>query len=372
MHLQTSKNSIAAPLGLVFGAADFRGSIPILGTVLLRTANGKLSMICSDTAVLARGVTECEVKNEGAVAVDARRLQDLVKAVPDKEEITLRLDDKVLLVQAGRSRFRLPTYPADDYPRMESGKEQRVSVTLNGHRLAQMIDQVSPSMAVSDVRQVLNGMLFTLMDGGLWLVTTDGHRLSVDFEPVDGLGDIPPVSVIVPRKTALLAKKLLGQDGTVKIALCDKDVSFSFADGSTIFGKGILGLFPDWRRVLPKTPNSCRVDLSHLRNAVAMIDAVIAGSDKKDVLSRGIEVRFSGTTCVLSKQDAGHAEVEIGTSVSECAIGINLDYLRDALGTLPSASEHVQIGYGVNGNSAITVTPANQGYPLTVVMPMKL
>ena len=62
MQLTTTKEALAAPLAIVSGAADATMSVPMLGTVLLKAAGGRLSMLCSDSAVLARALTDCEVK----------------------------------------------------------------------------------------------------------------------------------------------------------------------------------------------------------------------------------------------------------------------------------------------------------------------
>lgn len=158
MIISTTKESLASPLALVAGAADTRGTVPMLGTVLLKaTEEGQLSMLCSDTGMLARTLTPVEVKKAGELAVDVRRFFDLVKAVPEKQPIEISLEEKgTLLVKSGRSRFRLPTLAAADYPRMTLDREGRISVTMNARRLADMISDVSSSMADADLRPFLN------------------------------------------------------------------------------------------------------------------------------------------------------------------------------------------------------------------------
>lgn len=113
--LSTTKEALLSPLNFVAGAADYRGTVPMLGTALLKTTGGRLSLLCSDGAVLARTLAECKIDHEGELAVDARRFGDLIKAMPDKQAISLAMDGEQLLVKAGRSRFRLPVHSAEDY-----------------------------------------------------------------------------------------------------------------------------------------------------------------------------------------------------------------------------------------------------------------
>ena len=93
MQITTTKENLASPLSLVMGAADTRGTVPILGTVLMKaTDKGQLSLLCSDTGLLARTLTPCEVAKTGSIAIDVRRFNDLIKAVPDKQPIEISVE----------------------------------------------------------------------------------------------------------------------------------------------------------------------------------------------------------------------------------------------------------------------------------------
>lgn len=374
MHIQTNKNALVAQLALVSGAADTRNTLPILGSVLLNTDGNKLSLLCSDTGVLASSLTECEVKAIGSIAVDCRRFNDLVRAIPDKSDLDIKLEEKgTLLVQAGRSRFRLPTFPAKDYPQMGLGEETKVSITLAAKRLGEMIEQVSVAAGVNDVRTFLNGILFCLKDGALHVVATDGHRLTLSREAIAGCEDgSATVNVIVPRKTALLAKKLLACEGDVTLTLCENDITFAFQDKSVVMGKAILGKFPDWQRVIPNNPHHIAVDAPRLREAVGMLEAVVSDGGKKEMAQRGIEIAVDKNVLSLQKGDTGRSEIELSVESEPCQIGVNVDYLRDAIAILGN-TERVRCGYnGKTPGQAITIRPGDSEYPLTVVMPMRL
>ncbi len=97
--------------------------------VLLKASEGgKLSFLCSDCGVLARALSPCEVKEIGEIAVVARRFNDLIRAVSDKSPIEIKVEAKVMQIKAGRSRFKLPTMDAKDYPRMNPEKAERLAV----------------------------------------------------------------------------------------------------------------------------------------------------------------------------------------------------------------------------------------------------
>lgn len=373
MQVSTTKESLVAPLALVSGAADTRGTVPMLGTVLLKAAGGKLSMLCSDSGVLARALSDCSIKTEGEIAVDVRRFNDLIRAVPDKAPLEISIEDKgSLLIKSGRSRFRLPTLAAADYPRMTQGKDKRITITIAAKRLLDMIDQVALSMADADVRAYLNGMLVSLSDGKLWLVSTDGHRLTVTCEAIEGSEALDKTEVILPRKTALLAKRLLSQGGNVKFTFGTNDAQFTFDDGSVLVGKGIGGIYPDWRRVIPNKNSVSVADAEKVREGLAMVEAIIEDGGKKDSNVRAVEVTFDKALLTIRKGDAARCEIEAESTGAEAVTaGFNIGYLRDALTTIASVSSKVQFGFS-DHTSSIAVRPVDGEYPLAVVMPMRL
>lgn len=374
MIVNTTKESLVSPLALVAGAADTRGVVPMLGTVLLKTTEaGKLSMLCSDTGMLARTLTPVEIKQGGEIAVDIRRFHDLIKAVPEKQpiEISLDADKGVMLLKSGRSRFRLPTLPAAEYPRMSPDKENRISITLNARRLADMIGDISSSMADADVRPFLNGALFSLDRRGLWMVSTDGHRMSVSHEPIAGADTLEPRNVILPRKTVLLAKKLLSQGGGVTLTLGPRNIQFTFEDGAVLLGNSLDGSFPSWRNVVPTTTEMVSVSTDRFANALQMIAATSDEKERADSMKSKVEMLFDKTTITLRRGDSGLCELDAESSTDKpYELSFNIHYLMDAISTIRSVHDVATIGYG-ESCAAITVRPKEKEYPLLIVMPLR-
>lgn len=374
MQITTTKESLASRLALVAGAADTRGCVPVLGTVLLKTTDtGALSMICSDTGTLAKALTPVEVKQAGEVAVDVRRISELVRALPDQQPIDISIETGkgTLLVKSGRSRFRLPTLAASEYPRMAPAKEERISITMSARRLADMIVDASPSMADSDVRTYLNGALFALDSAGLAIVSTDGHRMTVSHEPIAGAGTLTPRNVIVPRKTVLLAKKLLGQGGNVTLTLGTRNVQFTFEDGTVLFGNALDGQFPAWRSIIPATCHQITISTERLSSALAMLAAAPDDKATQEAMKSKVEVCCTATTTTLRRGEAGFCELD-STSSSDAPheSAFNIHYLIDAMDTLRSSSAEAVIGFSTDA-PAVTICPKDKAYPLVVVMPLR-
>ena len=374
MQITTTKENLASPLSLVMGAADTRGTVPILGTVLMKaTDKGQLSLLCSDTGLLARTLTPCEVAKTGSIAIDVRRFNDLIKAVPDKQPIEISVEAKgnTLLVKSGRSRFRLPALAASDYPQMLPAKEERLSITIGARRLADMISDITASMADADLRPFLNGALFSLDREGLWLVSTDGHRMSISHEPIVGSDTLVPRNVIIPRKTVLLAKKLLLQGGSVTLTLGSKNVQFLFADGAVLLGNAVDGTYPNWRSVIPATTERVTISADRLSNSLAMIAATSDDNEKQTAMKCKVEIAFTKATTTLRRGDTGLCELEsLSSTDAPAELAFNITYLSDAVSMIRSISDEASIGYSPSA-AAITMRPKDKDYPLAVVMPLR-
>jgi DNA polymerase-3 subunit beta len=373
MQVSATKDKFVAPISIVVGAADNRGTTPMLGTVLLQAKeSGQITMICSDTGVLAKAVADVEVKSGGQIAVDVRRFFDLIRAVPDKQAIVLGLDagKNILTVESGRSRFRLPALPAEKYPRMTPANEEQVTITMSAQRLASMLSEVADAMGDNDTRPYLKGVLFSVSQDGLWVLATDGFRMVVTHEPMKVDDPKSHRASIMPRKTVLLAKKLLMQEGGVKLTFGEKNIQLSLDDGTMLFGKAIDGKYPEWKTIIPSGQKLVEVNSSALCDALAMLMVSADDNAKEAALKSAVLMSIEQSNMSLKRGESGTCDIgcQCGAELSS-KITLNIDFLSDSARIAKANGEHTIIGISSACN-AITVRPKGKDYPLSVVMPM--
>ena len=117
--IKTQRDTLLAPLQSVSGIVERRHTLPILSNVLLEKKGDRLTLLATDIEIQITTSTEgAGGDGDGAVTVGARKLQEILRSLPDTTEVSLVLEDKRLLVRGGKSRFSLQTLPADDFPRM--------------------------------------------------------------------------------------------------------------------------------------------------------------------------------------------------------------------------------------------------------------
>ena len=132
------RDALLAPLQSVSGIVEKRHTLPILSNVLIEKKGDALTLLATDIEIQIRNSTTAASlgSEDVAITVGARKLQDILRALPDTADVSLTLDDKRITLKAGKSRFILDLQgsPADEGCRegqaQRQGREEIVTVTV--------------------------------------------------------------------------------------------------------------------------------------------------------------------------------------------------------------------------------------------------
>ncbi len=365
--IKTQRDTLLAPLQSVSGIVERRHTLPILSNVLLEKKGDRLTLLATDIEIQITTSTECAGgEGDGAVTVGARKMQEILRSLPDTSEVSLVLEDKRLQVRAGKSRFSLQTLPADDFPRMTMSEGETKQFSISQRAFRQLISKTQYSMAAQDVRYYLNGLLLLVEGKELRAVATDGHRLAYASVEIDT--DLPRQEMILPRKTVLeLNRLLVDTDDLLNITLTPNQVRFSF--GSVVLvSKLIDGKFPDYERVVPATlKNHMKVGRQTLMQA--MQRAAILTNEK----FRGVRVVLGENSLKLiaanAEQEEAVEEIEVDYTGDVIDVGFNVGYLLDVLNNIHA--DEIQWSFNDANSSALITLPGNDRFKY-VVMPMRI
>jgi DNA polymerase-3 subunit beta len=365
--IKAKRDEILDPLSAVSGIIERRHTLPILSNVLIDNGGGSLSFLATDIEIQITAKTAVPAAGESrALTVGARKLVDILRALPDGAEVSLQQQDKRLLVKAGKSRFTLQTLPAEDFPRLAKPSGEAARFAMSQKALRRLLGLVQYAMAQQDIRYYLNGLLMVVEEGQLKLVATDGHRLA--FAAVKIGADLPRQEVIVPRKTVLELSKLLADDDEeIRIELSGTQASFTFGSVELV-SKLIDGKFPDYTRVIPaQHKNRLQVGREPLRQA--LLRAAILSNEK----FRGVRwVLAEGALRIVSsnaEQEEAHEELEVKYSGDALDIGFNVNYLLDVLNNVSGTD--IECAFGDASSSALISYPSEKDFKY-VVMPMRI
>jgi DNA polymerase-3 subunit beta len=365
--LKSQRDALLAPLQSVSGIVERRHTLPILSNVLLEKQGEALTLIATDIEIQITTHSEhVGGDGDGAVTVAARKLQDILRSLPESSEITLDLEDRRLLVKAGRSRFSLQTLPADDFPRMAIAEGEEKTLTVTQKEFRYLISKTQYAMAAQDVRYYLNGLMLMVDGQELRCVATDGHRLAYNSMAI--AVDLPRQEMILPRKTVLELNRLLADnDDPLQINVGGNQIRFAFGH-TVLVSKLIDGKFPDYERVIPaRLENRIRVNRQLLHAAMSRV--AILTNDK----FRGVRIMLdAGILKIIAantEQEEAQEEIEVQYAGNALDVGFNVTYLLDVFNNL--SGDEIEWSFNDASSSALITVPDNDRFKY-VVMPMRI
>jgi DNA polymerase-3 subunit beta len=367
MKLTIDRMSLLRPLGHVQSVVERRNTIPILANVVLRAEEGELSLTATDMDMDIATEVGCSVMTSGTTTMSAHLLYDIARKLPDGAEVEIAVNGGHAMVSAGRSSFRLPTLPVEDFPAISSN-ELPVNFSLTAADMRDLIDATRFAISTEETRYYLNGIYIHKAESGeLCAVATDGHRLAMTRQALpSGAAQMP--SIILPRKAVSELRKLLDDfDGDVLIGLSETRAEFRFGV-VRLTSKLIDGTFPDYTRVIPVgNDRIMQVDVSAFSAAVDRVSTI--ASEKSRSVKMGL--RSGVLTLSASNTDASSAteELEVSYDGPEMEIGFNARYLLDIAGQVNS--DMVEFALADQGSPSLVRAPGDEA-SLFVLMPMRV
>jgi DNA polymerase-3 subunit beta len=367
MKFTISRDALLRPLNLVAGVVERRQTLPILANVLMVLDGDRLALTGTDLEVELVGRVQLPAAGDsGEVTVPARKLVDICKSLPEGSNIEFTAQDSKVTVKSGRSRFTLSTLPAREFPNVEDSMGTH-QFTVKQGQLKRLIDRTGFAMAQQDVRYYLNGMLWEIKGKEMRVVATDGHRLALCTLPgkIEATDD---TQVILPRKGVLeLARLLLEDEADIAIVIGSNHIRATTND-FTFTSKLVDGKFPDYQRVLPRSPDKIVLG-SRLELRQAFTRAAILSNEKY----RGVRLKLTKNSLDIIANNPEQEEAEEAVPVDyqgdSLEVGFNVSYLLDVLGVL--SGEQVKLSLS-DPNSSALLEESDAGDSVYVVMPMRL
>lgn len=345
-----------------------RGPLPILSNLLIKVADGRITVTGSDLQVeVTDSICHGDIQVEdGAVCIPAKKLHDILKNMQSGTAVSLDARDGKAILKAGRSRFSLSTLPAADFPNVEANGDS-CDIRIQAGVLRTSIERVKHAMARKDVRYYLNGVLLHVKNSKCQFVATDGHRLAYT-ETTNFESSKTECSSIIPAESiSIISGLLAGKEDWMEIQVSSNHAIFQIGD-SKIVTNLIDGKYPDFERVLPKGRNQIlEASITDLKLSVSR--AAILANEKY----RGITLTLSNNNLGIKAANVEAEESEDSVDVNYCGdemtIGVNGDYLKEALSVM--GADKIQLAFS-DANSSILVTHPEDGATKLVCMPMRI
>ncbi len=276
---------------------------------------------------------EADVSEPGVVVIPAARLLSVVREVDD-ETTTLTFEDGDLLLDTGRSHFKVRGEDPEGFPVLPDFPDSRL-LEVPGTVLRDMIRRTVFATAKEPGRYALHGVLFKAQEERLELVATDGRRLAMATRNLGGTQDAG-LRVIVGAKGLSLLDRTMGEPAKdVTIALGERQVLFQVG-GALVISRLIDGTFPAYEDVIPKGESQVFElgvgDFSSALRQASLLTTRDAMSVHFDIAPRLLTIRSRAP-------EVGEATVEVPIEYDggTANLGFNPVFLVDALKVMDPA-----------------------------------
>ncbi len=370
MNFVISSASLLKNLQGISGVLSTSNTLPILDNFLFEINDGRLTVSASDLETTMRTSMEVDdAKEEGRIAIPAKLVLDVLKALPD-QPCTFVVDSDKLAVEIvyDNGKSKMVGFNADEFPKVPT-LESTSSIRVSGEIVASAINKTLFATGVDDLRPVMSGVFCEFSPESITFVATDAHKL-VRYTRTDSQAS-GSSSFILPKKPLNLLKTNLKGDEEVLLEYNDSNAVFTFND-IILICRLIDGKYPNYEAVIPKeNPNVLTIDRMQFLSSIKRV-SIFANKT-----THQIKLKLAGSELSLSAEDIdfnneANERLTCNFDGDDMEIGFNSRFLMEMLNNLESTEVKLEMSEPSRAGLLKPMESAEDEDILMLVMPVML
>ncbi|KML40583.1 DNA polymerase III subunit beta [Cytobacillus firmus] len=360
----------------VMKAVTSRTTIPILTGIKIVASEEGVTLTGSDSDISIEsfipkeedGNEIVEIKQPGAIVLQAKFFSEIVKKLPtDSVEISVE-NHLQTVIRSGKSEFNLNGLDAEEYPHLPQIEEEKM-FKIPTDLLKAMVRQTVFAVSTSETRPILTGVNWKVENGTLTCIATDSHRLALRKAQIETTAS-ETYNVVIPGKSLSELSKILDDNNDlIDIVITENQVLFK-AEHLLFFSRLLEGNYPDTSRLIPSDSKT---------------DVVVNTKEFLQAIDRASLLAKEGRNNVvkLSTIDGGVIEIssntpEVGKVVEEVQsksvegeelkISFSAKFMMDALKALEGSE--ITISF-TGAMRPFIIKPLNDESILQLILPVR-
>jgi len=372
MKMILPKSGLLDVLTKVQGLTSRKTSLAITENVLMQTTDGEVTITATDLETGFEGIYPATVESEGVVAINARKLYDIVKMFPADQIHLEELENRWIGITSDTVEYHLVAMNPDDFPDIPKAEGVEFFEMDAGALKAMIEKSIAISVAGDEKRAHMIGVNFEKIAEDpancVRMVSTDIKRLAkMDYVCDGAAGVSADESVIIPKKGLAEVNKFLSQDGTVEVGIqsnhfivrkANETIIINLLDGEFPAYKDLLNIQTGYDILFPREPL-----LMMLKRMT-----IVTSEEYKAVIftynNHELQVRAVNPNVGESKE-----KMTIDYDRDPLEIAFNPRYFIEALNFIESENVRLNI---VDGERPCIVRAENSDNYLNIIMPMKI
>ncbi len=360
----------------VMKAITSRTTIPILTGIKMTATTDGITLTGSDSDISIEsfipkeeaGDEIAEIKQPGAIVLQAKFFSEIVKKLPtDFVEIEV-LDHLLTVIRSGKAEFNLIGLDADEYPHLPQIEEDS-KFQIPTDLLKAMIRQTHFAVSTSETRPILTGVNWRIENGELNCIATDSHRLALRKARIETNHD-ENYNIVIPGKSLNELSKIIDDSNEmIDIVITENQILFK-AKHVLFFSRLLEGNYPDTSRLIP---SESKTDITvNTKEFLQAIDraSLLAREGRNNVVKlttlEGGIIEISSNTPEIGKViEEIQSEVVEGEDLK---ISFSAKYMMDALKALEGTDIHVSF---TGAMRPFIIRPVNDETILQLILPVR-
>lgn len=373
MKIKVSKKDMIDVLAKIQGITGRKSNLSITENVLIQASGSEIKVQATDLETGFEGFYPAKVEKNGVVALNSRKLFEIVKNFPD-EEIRLYEDENRRVKIGGKKvNYNIPGRDYEDFPDIPVVEEIDF-FSIHSLDFKRMIEQtVMINAGVDEKRAHILGVLFESVQSDdtikFQMVSTDGKRLAkADYHANESkTGLAPGKSVLIPKKGLSETVKFLESEESVQLGVQDNNF-FIKKTKETMVLNLLEGSFPNFNAILNfNDGNALKLEKNAFKMLVKRMSILTSG-DYKGVF---FEFNKHNLTVTTANPDFGESRevMDIEYEKDPFKVAFNPQFFIDTLNFIESDYVLMNIK---NEENPCLIKGENDDSFLSVIMPMKI
>ena len=376
MKIVANRSDWLAAISKCSGLIERRNTIPILDNIRIEAKADTVTLTATNLDQMAVATFPAQIEKAGLSTVSGLRLQSIIQNAPEGCQVSMEVADGVSHCSFGRSKFKLNTLPADDFPVFKE-IEKPLKFSLRCSDLLKALTTVASAQCEEQSRYYLCGVCVSAAAGtplggagGLRFVATNGHIALYAALPLpEGAAELERCTLPGPAIAHLI--KILGdQKGAEEVQIGASQARWSFEFPALIYQtKTIDGSFPDADRIVP-TSNETTVIVNAPALAAALRRAVLVSTDKTRSVTIDMNEDRMMIICQSDTGERSEEEIPCAFAGEPMRVGANVRYVSDML--VLQDKEEIQLSFRQSTDPVLIRGHANEGDQFGVLMPIRI
>ena len=283
-------------------------TLPILSSIYLEANKGVLTMKATNLEIGVTHTIRAAVDKKGSVAVSGSILSGIIEGIGDKN-ISLEKKNEGIEIKTPSYNSEIKGSLAEDFPLIPQISGEPF-LKIKANQLSTAIEQVLPSIAISNMRPDLAGIYLKKTKEDVKFVTTDGFRLSEKTLYGKKNNTAEDQAIIIPGRTATEIMRIFSKnEEEVEIIVADSQIAVKGAN-TYLVSRIIDGNYPDYTQIIPQEfQTEVKIDKNEFLNAIKLT-AIFSSTEANDLV---LEIDPDTETINLTAQskETGKANKQI-------------------------------------------------------------